>query len=110
MGDATKSRAGREDSYDIETSVMSPLTRSIAVRCHYLALAWVVGSVGAAALAQSPPKPRLAAPYVATPESVLHEMLVLAQVGPGDFVVDLGSGDGRLVISAVAQYLSLIHI
>jgi len=100
MGDATKSRAGREDSYDIETSVMSPLTRSIAVRCHYLALAWVVGSVGAAALAQSPPKPRLAAPYVATPESVLHEMLVLAQVGP----VDLGSGDGRLVISAVAQY------
>jgi len=74
------------------------------MRCRHLALAWVVGIVAGAALAQSPPTRQLAAPYVATPESVLHQMLMLAQVGPGDFVVDLGSGDGRLVISAVAQY------
>jgi protein-L-isoaspartate O-methyltransferase len=46
----------------------------------------------------------LAAPFVATPTSVVDEMLELAQVGPGDFVIDLGSGDGRLVITAVAKY------
>jgi cyclopropane fatty-acyl-phospholipid synthase-like methyltransferase len=56
------------------------------------------------AFAQTPAKPELAAPYVATPPSIVDEILMLAQVGPGDYVVDLGSGDGRLVISAVAKY------
>jgi hypothetical protein len=45
-----------------------------------------------------------AAPFVATPWSIVDEMLTLAEVGPQDFVVDLGSGDGRLVISAVSRY------
>jgi hypothetical protein len=54
--------------------------------------------------AADPRQPELAAPYVATPQSVMHAMLRLADVGPSDFVVDLGSGDGRLVITAVAQY------
>ena len=31
-------------------------------------------------------------------------MLTLAKVGPGDYVVDLGSGDGRLVTTAVSKY------
>ena len=31
-------------------------------------------------------------------------MLTLAKVGPNDYLIDLGSGDGRLVISAVAKY------
>src|SRR5690242_15982721 len=31
-------------------------------------------------------------------------MLTLAKVGPGDYVMDLGSGDGRLVITAVDKY------
>src|SRR5512138_1328670 len=57
-----------------------------------------------AAFAQTPAKPDLAAPYVATPSSIVDEMLQLAGVGPGDFVIDLGSGDGRLVIAAVAKY------
>jgi len=39
-------------------------------------------------------------PYAATPDSVVEAMLVLASVGPRDFVIDLGSGDGRLVITA----------
>ena len=54
--------------------------------------------------AQPPAKVELAAPYVSTPESVAYQMLALAEVGPADFVVDLGSGDGRLVIGAVLQY------
>jgi len=39
-------------------------------------------------------------PYVPTPDRVVHEMLSLAEVGPGDVVYDLGAGDGRIVIAA----------
>lgn len=38
--------------------------------------------------------------YVPTPQMVVDTMLRMAQVGPGDYVIDLGSGDGRVVISA----------
>jgi SAM-dependent methyltransferase len=55
-------------------------------------------------IAQSAATPEIAAPYVATPPSIVDEILTLAEVGPGDYVVDLGSGDGRLVIAAVAKY------
>ena len=48
--------------------------------------------------------PESVAPYVATPWSIVDAMLTLAGVGADDFVVDLGSGDGRLVISAVTKY------
>src|SRR4029453_9389039 len=44
------------------------------------------------------------APYAVTPDHVVTEMLRLARVGPADFVVDLGSGDGRLVIAAVKEF------
>ena len=30
-------------------------------------------------------------------------MLDMAHVGPGDYVIDLGSGDGRIVIAAAQQ-------
>ncbi|MBV7563964.1 50S ribosomal protein L11 methyltransferase [Pseudomonas sp. sia0905] len=40
-------------------------------------------------------------PYVPTPEPVVARMLEMADVGPDDYVVDLGSGDGRIAISAV---------
>lgn len=39
-------------------------------------------------------------PYVPTPENVVEKMLELTDVGPGDYVIDLGSGDGRIVIGA----------
>lgn len=39
-------------------------------------------------------------PYVPTPQLVVDRMLELAGVQPGDYVIDLGSGDGRIVISA----------
>lgn len=39
-------------------------------------------------------------PYVPTPQPVVDSMLELAEVEPGDYVIDLGSGDGRIVISA----------
>ena len=41
--------------------------------------------------------------WVPTPEEVVDRMLTMAQVGPSDFVVDLGSGDGRTVIAAAKR-------
>ena len=43
-------------------------------------------------------------PYVPTPQNVVDEMLTLANVTKNDVVYDLGSGDGRLVITAVKKF------
>jgi SAM-dependent methyltransferase len=44
------------------------------------------------------------APYVTTPQEVVDRMLEVAQVGPRDLLYDLGSGDGRIVITAAKRY------
>lgn len=43
-------------------------------------------------------------PFVPTPQEVVERMLELADVRKGDVVYDLGSGDGRIVITAVKKY------
>ena len=43
-------------------------------------------------------------PYVPTPQEVVERMLELAQVKRGDVVYDLGSGDGRIVVTAAKKY------
>jgi hypothetical protein len=43
-------------------------------------------------------------PYVPTPMNVVDAMLGLGAVGPGDFLIDLGSGDGRIPIRAATRY------
>ena len=43
-------------------------------------------------------------PYVPTPEPVVLEMLRLAKVDANDVLFDLGSGDGRIVITAAKDY------
>jgi methyltransferase family protein len=43
-------------------------------------------------------------PYVPTPQVVVDEMLKLAGVTTEDFVIDLGSGDGRIVITAAKRF------
>ncbi len=43
-------------------------------------------------------------PYVQTPQNVVDRMLQVAKVGPADYVIDLGSGDGRMVITAAKKY------
>jgi hypothetical protein len=47
---------------------------------------------------------RSGGPYVPTPQTVVDAMLDLARVGPADFVVDLGSGDGRIVLSGATRH------
>ena len=44
------------------------------------------------------------APYVPTPAAMVEAMLKLASVGSNDYVIDLGSGDGRIVIAAAKQF------
>ncbi|MCW4013749.1 MAG: class I SAM-dependent methyltransferase [Candidatus Bathyarchaeota archaeon] len=44
------------------------------------------------------------APYVPTPMSVVHSMLELIEAGPGDTLIDLGCGDGRILIMAVEEF------
>ena len=66
------------------------------------AAALTAGLISATAvLAQTP---ALDVPYVPTPDSVVERMLELAKVGPNDYVVDLGSGDGRMPIRAAQKY------
>ena len=42
--------------------------------------------------------------YVPTPQRVVRKMLRLAGVGPTDLVYDLGSGDGRIPITAAREF------
>lgn len=50
------------------------------------------------------PVQRLDVPYVPTPQPVVDAMLEMAGVKQGDLVYDLGSGDGRIVITAAKKY------
>jgi SAM-dependent methyltransferase len=43
-------------------------------------------------------------PYVPTPQVVVDEMLRVAGVGPQDTMMDLGSGDGRILITAASKF------
>ena len=43
-------------------------------------------------------------PYVPTPQEVVDKMLAMARVTPNDYLIDLGSGDGRIVVTAVRKY------
>jgi precorrin-6B methylase 2 len=43
-------------------------------------------------------------PFITTPDTVVQRMLELAGTSPRDLVVDLGSGDGRIVIAAAVKF------
>jgi SAM-dependent methyltransferase len=43
-------------------------------------------------------------PYVQTPMNVVERMQQVAKIGPSDYVIDLGSGDGRMVITAAKEH------
>jgi precorrin-6B methylase 2 len=65
-------------------------------------LAWIV-AVTVLSAQQAPDSQRVAT-YIPTPGEVVTAMLRIANVGPGDVVYDLGSGDGRIVIAAVKEF------
>ncbi len=48
--------------------------------------------------------PRLDVPYVPTPQEVVDRMLEIAKVTGKDFVMDLGCGDGRMLVTAATKF------
>lgn len=46
----------------------------------------------------------LRAPFITTPDRVIERMLELAGTGASDLVMDLGSGDGRIVLAAAQKF------
>jgi len=61
-------------------------------------LAAVLGVWGTAPRAQE------LAPFITTPDEVVTAMLKMAGTRDTDFVMDLGSGDGRIVIAAAREF------
>ena len=98
-------------SFSLETTVMLA-SRSVRVAALTAVLSCVVSSV---ALAQAAPgtkpfEPSVGQPgkdvvWVPTPQALVEKMLDLAQVTPQDYLIDLGSGDGRTVITAAKRGL-----
>ena len=87
------------------------MTASLFLRRSFLTL--LVSLAAACALAQDKPAGQEYTPevgqagkdvvWVPTPQSLVDKMLDLAKVTPRDYVIDLGSGDGRTVITAAKR-------
>jgi SAM-dependent methyltransferase len=62
--------------------------------------------LAAAIVAAAPARAQLTeeVPFITSPDNVTLEMLNIAGVGPKDHVIDLGSGDGRIVILAAKRF------
>lgn len=43
-------------------------------------------------------------PYIQTPQDIIPKMLAMASVMPDEILFDLGSGDGRMVITAARDF------
>ena len=57
----------------------------------------------AACAPEPPPEPVLLSVWEPTPDSAVERMLALADLQPGETLLDLGSGDGRIVVEAARR-------
>ena len=78
------------------------------IRLFAATLAFLVAAAGAAPPSQEADEPYVGQPgkdviWVPTPPSLVEKMLDMAAVTPRDYVMDLGSGDGRNVIAAAKR-------
>lgn len=84
---------------------MNTFTRTLVTQALAAASFAAILLGGTAAVhAQNSTPPRLDVPYVPTEQKTVEAMLDMAKVGPNDFVIDLGSGDGRIVVTAAKSY------
>jgi len=75
----------------------------------------VVAAIAYATLAAWPARAQhgvedLDTPFVITPSNVVDAMLDLAELAPGDRLIDLGSGDGRIVLAAAQRGATAVGI
>ncbi len=66
---------------------------------------WMAVLIVALPLSATPARaqePRV--PYVPTPQQVVEKMLQMARVSGSDYLIDLGSGDGRIVVTAAKKH------
>src|SRR5712664_2783119 len=85
----------------------------MAAPMHRIALAVLIAAYSTFALAQAQRAPSAYEPsvgqegkdvvWVPTPQILVDQMLDMAKVTPNDYVIDLGSGDGRTVIAAAKR-------
>jgi cyclopropane fatty-acyl-phospholipid synthase-like methyltransferase len=69
-----------------------------------LGVSAIAALLAAPSAAQTKRLPQPAVRYVPSPQSVVDAMMELAQVTSADVVYDLGSGDGRIPITAAQKY------
>jgi SAM-dependent methyltransferase len=84
----------------ISTGKAEPL--SFMHHCRHGALALAAALLSGGVLAQL--SPTLDVPYVPTPQNVVDRMLQIAGVKATDYVMDIGCGDGRMVVTAARDY------
>ncbi len=79
-----------------------PRNRTLVALVLALCAGLAVASTGAQPLKPLEKEPEV--PYVPTHERIVAEMLKVAKVGKNDVLYDLGSGDGRIVITAAKKF------
>jgi len=89
-------------------NVRMKLTVRVCLAAGALALMVVLGAVSTTAQETQPYQPQLNQPgkdvqWVPTPPALVEKMLDMARLTPNDRLVDLGSGDGVLVIAAARR-------
>lgn len=72
-------------------------------RAFLLAAVIALAAFAASSAHAQPATEELDTPFVITPANVVTAMLDLANVAPGERLIDLGSGDGRIVIAAAQR-------
>ncbi len=70
--------------------------------CQVLAALGLI--LGNLAFAQNRLSPNNLAPFVPTPEPVVEKMLEAAELKPGETLIDLGCGDGRILFAAAQRF------
>jgi hypothetical protein len=80
------------------------LRRSLVLSTLVLAACLALIAAGVVAQPLKPLEKQPEVPYVPTNDKVVEEMLKVAKVGKNDVLYDLGSGDGRIPITAARKF------
>jgi hypothetical protein len=91
------------------------MNRFMFVRSAALAVCLTLTAAGAALAQQKPFEPTVGQAgkdvvWVPTPDALVEKMLDMAKVTPSDFLMDLGSGDGKTVIAAARRGVRALGI